>query len=153
MYIVEYMLQWLFHGGKEAGLSQVQPQIQSWIRRKWQKGPYEKTKTPFSSLAPTTTSGAWDLYSHSHHTSISNCDQIQPFKLDPPNTPLLSNPSCSPWCSPGAPQTISTELTQKVNKNKTHSSFIFNILLLHTNPSTSNRFPRIPIMLLFTSTT
>jgi len=29
MYIVEYMLEWHFHGGKEAEFSQLQPQIQS----------------------------------------------------------------------------------------------------------------------------
>jgi len=55
------------------------------------KGRNEKTKRPFSCLAPTTGSGAWDLYSHSHHTSITNCDQIQPFKLDPPNTPTFKS--------------------------------------------------------------
>lgn len=69
MYVVEYMLQCLFHGGKEAWLNQVQPQIQSWIRRNYGKD----QNTPIPLLGPhTPLVGHGDLYSNSYHKSITS---------------------------------------------------------------------------------
>lgn len=120
------------HGVKWKGpATSYSSHVRSKIRSKWQsKGTSEKAKTPF--CVPTTISGAWDLYSHSHdHPQIIQqlwCDRVHnTFKLDPPK----QRPIFLIMLDAGAPQTISTEGSQKgegvyfFNKKKVKSIFYF----------------------------